>query len=152
MSWRVPLFVVMAALCVTSVAGAQSRSIQSDRDALIQLERDWDEAFRRKDVAFVENVLAEEYIATYGDGTRVDRAQELEMVATVSLRIDSSRVDDFTVNLYGNTAVVWFTQHLVGPSDGQTLELTHRYMDVFVWRDGRWLCVASQSTKVVDAP
>ena len=152
MSWRVPLFVVMAALCVTSVAGAQSRSVQSDRDALIQLERDWDEAFRRKDVAFVENVLAEEYIATYGDGTRVDRAQELEMVATVSLRIDSSRVDDFTVNLYGDTAVVWFTQHLVGPSDGQTLELTHRYMDVFVWRDGRWLCVASQSTKVVDAP
>lgn len=152
MSWRVPLFVVMAAFCVTSVAGAQARSIQSDRDALIQLERDWDEAFRRKDVAFVENVLAEEYIATYGDGTRVDRAQELEMVATVSLRIDSSRVDDFTVNLYGDTAVVWFTQHLVGPSHGQTLELTHRYMDVFVWRDGRWLRVASQSTKVVDAP
>jgi len=152
MSWRVPLFVVMAACCVPSMAGAQSRSIQSDREALIQLEREWDEAFLRKDVAFVENVLAEEYIATYGDGTRVDRAQELEMVATVSQQIESSRVDDFTVNLYGDTAVVWFTQYLVGPSDGQTLELTHRYMDVFVWRDGRWLCVASQSTRVADAP
>ena len=152
MSWRVPVFAVMAALCVTSVADAQSRSIQSDRDALIQLERDWNEAFRRNDVAFVENVLAEEYIATYGDGTRVDRAQELEMVATVSQQIESSRVDDFTVNLYGDTAVVWFTQYLVGRSDGQTLELTHRYMDVFVWRDGRWLCVASQSTRVADAP
>lgn len=151
MSWRAPIVAVMTAVCVASVAGAQSRSIQSDRDTLIQLERDWHEAFLRNDVAFVENVLAKEYTATYGDGTRVDRAQELEMVATVNLRIDSSRVDDFTVNLYGDTAVVSFTQHLVGPSRGQTLELTHRYMDVFVWRDGRWLCVASQSTKVADA-
>ena len=152
MSWRVPLCVVIAAVCVTSVAGAQSRSMQGDRETLIQLERDWDEAFRSKDVAFVDNVLAEEFMATYGDGTRVDRAQELEMIATFNLQIDSSTVDDFTVNLYDDTAVVWFTQHLVGPSNGQTLELTYRYMDVFVFRDGRWQCVASQSTQLTETP
>ena len=149
---RVELRVVLAIICATSVASAQSRSMQGDREALIQLERDWDEAFRSKDVAFVDNVLAEEFMATYGDGTRVDRAQELEMIATFNLQIDSSTVDDFTVNLYDDAAVVWFTQHMVGPSQGQTLELTYRYMDVFVFRDGRWQCVASQSTKVADAP
>jgi hypothetical protein len=37
---------------------------------------------------------------------------------------------------------------MVGPSKGQRLELTYRYIDVFVMRDGRWQCVASQSTKV----
>ena len=149
---RVELRVVLAIICATSVASAQSRSMQGDREALIQLERDWDEAFRSKDVAFVDNVLAEEFMATYGDGTRVDRAQELEMIATFNLQIDSSTVDDFTVNLYDDAAVVWFTQHMVGPSQGQTLELTYRYMDVFVFRDGRWQCVASQSTQVTDAP
>ncbi len=149
---RVALSVVLAVICATSVAGAQSRSMQGDREALIQLERDWDEAFHRKDVAFVEDVLAEEFMATYGDGTRVDRAQELEMIATFNLQIDSSTVDDFTVNLYDDAAVVWFTQHLVGPSQGQTLELTYRYMDVFVFRDGRWQCVASQSTQVTETP
>ena len=152
MSWRVLLCVVIAALCVPSVATAQSRSMQGDREALIQLERDWDEAFRRKDLAFIENILAEEFMATYGDGTRVDRAEELEMIASFRAQIDSSTVDDFTVNLYDDTAVVWFTQHLVGPSQGQALELIYRYIDVFVWRDGRWQCVASQSTQVTDAP
>jgi ketosteroid isomerase-like protein len=126
--------------------------MQGDREALIQLERDWDEAFRRKDLAFIENILAEEFMATYGDGTRVDRAEELEMIASFRAQIDSSTVDDFTVNLYDDTAVVWFTQHLVGPSQGQALELIYRYIDVFVWRDGRWQCVASQSTQVTDAP
>jgi ketosteroid isomerase-like protein len=126
--------------------------MQGDREALIQLERDWNEAFRRKDLAFIENILAEEFMATYGDGTRVDRAEELEMIASFRAQIDSSTVDDFTVNLYDDTAVVWFTQHLVGPSQGQALELIYRYIDVFVWRDGRWQCVASQSTQVTDAP
>jgi hypothetical protein len=45
-------------------------------------------------------------------------------------------------------AVVWFSRHLTGPSKGRQLELTYRYVDVFVFRDGRWQCVASQSTKV----
>ncbi|MDA1183310.1 MAG: nuclear transport factor 2 family protein [Acidobacteria bacterium] len=149
---RIALCAVIVAVGATSVAGAQSRTMQGDRETLIQLERDWDQAFRSKDVAFIANVLAEEFMATYGDGTRVDRAQELEMIANFNLQIDSSRVDDFTVNLYDDTAVVWFTQHLVGPSQGQALELTYRYMDVFVFRDGRWQCVASQSTQVAGAP
>ena len=152
MTWRVALCALIAAVCVASVAGAQSRSMQGDREALIQLERDWDEAFRNKDVAFVDNVLAEEFMATYGDGTRVDRAQELEMIATFNLKIDSSTVDEFTVNLYDDAAVVWFTQHMVGPSQGKPLALTFRYMDVFVFRDGRWQCVASQSTQVTETP
>jgi hypothetical protein len=28
------------------------------------------------------------------------------------------------------------------------VELTFQYIDVFVYRDGRWQCVASQSTRV----
>ena len=156
MRWRNPLCIVIVAVIAvvsaTSAPGAQSRSMQGDREALIQLERDWNEAFNRRDVAFFENVLAEEFMATYADGRSVDRAQELEMVATFNLQIDSSTVDDFTVNLYDDTAVVWFTQHLVGPSQGQALELTYRYLDVFVFRDGRWQCVASQSTQVTETP
>jgi len=102
-------------------------------------------------VAFIESVLAEEFVSTYGDGTRGDRAKELKLAAEFNQQIDSSTLDEFTVKVYGDTAVVWFTQHMVGPSKGQRLEVTYRYIDVFVMRDGRWQCVASQSTKVTPA-
>lgn len=62
--------------------------------------------------------------------------------------LKSSTLDEFTVKVYGDTAVVWFTQHLIGPSQGRALAVTFRYVDVFVIRAGRWQCVASQSTKV----
>ena len=131
-----------------STVAAQSQPIRSDQQNLIKLERDWDAAFHRRDVAFIDSVLAEEFVSTYGDGTRADRAKELKLAAEFNQQIDSSTLDEFTVKVYGDTAVVWFTQHMVGPSKGQRLEVTYRYIDVFVMRDGRWQCVASQSTKV----
>jgi ketosteroid isomerase-like protein len=129
-------------------ASGQSAPVRSDQQILITLERDWDAAFHRKDVAFIDRVLAEEFVSTYGDGSRGDRAKELKLAAEFNQQIDSSTLDEFVVKVYGDTAVVWFTQRVVGPSKGQTLSLTYRYVDVFVMRDGRWQCVASQSTKV----
>ena len=122
--------------------------ISYDRQILIQIERDWDAAFLRKDIGFIEKVLAEEFIATYGDGSRGDRARELKLAAEFNQQIDSSAVDEFAVKVYGDTAVVWFTQQRTGPSQGRPLTVIYRYQDVFVLRAGRWQCVASQSTKV----
>jgi ketosteroid isomerase-like protein len=133
---------------MATISASQDRGAASDQQILIQLERDWDAAFLRHDVRFIENILADEFIATYGDGTRGDRAKELSLAADFNQQIESSTQDDFTVKVYGDTAVVWFSLHLVGPSQGRRLEVTYRYTDVFVWRAGRWQCVATQSTKV----
>jgi ketosteroid isomerase-like protein len=134
---------------VAQPAGAQqTRRAQSDQEILIKLERDWDFAFHHKDVKFIESVLATEFIATYAEGQRADRAKEIQNAQDFNQQIDSSVLDEFIVRIYGDTAVVYFTQKLTGPSKGQPLTLTFRYMDVFVMRDGRWQCVASQSTRV----
>ena len=135
---------------VSAAPSPASQRVRSEQEILIQLEQDWDEAFHRNDARFIERILADEFIVTYPDGSRGDRAKELEL-ATVDQPIESSRLDEFTVKVYRDTAVVWFTQHLAGASQGQTLQLTFRYMDVFVFRDGRWQCVASQSTRVSGA-
>ena len=147
MTWHKTLFVAVVVSAVGAV-DARSQSGRSDQEILTQLERDWDEAFHHKDVRFVESILADEFLATYADGSRANRAKELALAAEFNQQIDSSILDEFTVKVYGDTAVVWFTQHLLGPSQGRPLALTFRYVDVFVMRAGRWQCVASQSTKL----
>ena len=119
-----------------------------DQDILIQMERDWDAAFERRDTTLIATFLADEFIATYGDGRRGDRATELKLAAEFNQQTDSRSLDDFIVKIYGDTAVVWFTQTLTGPSQGRQLTLKFQYIDVWVIRDGRWQCVASQSTRV----
>ena len=137
------------AIAILLAAPARAQDVQSDQDILMQLERDWDAAFRRHDAAFIERLLAEEFIVTYDDGSRGDRARELMLATSIDQQVESSRLDEFTVREYGNTAVVWFTLHLTGPVNGQRVEHSYRFTDVFVLRDGRWQCISSQSSRVL---
>ena len=149
MRWLRPLLCcVVATAWVATAAASQSPPVKSDQQILIELEQAWNEAFYRKDVAVIENILADEFTATYDDGSRGDKAKELALVAEFDQQVESAIQDDFTVREYRDTAVVWFTLRLVGNKQGQRAELTLRYTDVWVMRDGRWLCVSTHSTRV----
>jgi ketosteroid isomerase-like protein len=149
MNDRVVCF-MFAVACAAPAFGAQNRPVQSDQQTLIQLERDWDAAFLRRDVTFIASVLADDVVVTYDDGKRGDKAKELAAAAAFNQQVDSSTLDEFIVKVNGNTAVVWFTRHLVGPSQGRRREVTFRYLDVFVWRSDRWQCIATQSARVTE--
>ena len=80
--WRRHLLccVLVAAWAVIPSAW-QSPPVNPDQQILIELEQSWNEAFYRKDIAFIENILADEFIATYDEGSRGDKARELALVA-----------------------------------------------------------------------
>ena len=146
MGLRHLLCCVLAASCAVPVSALQR--VQSDQDVLIGLERRWNEAFYKRDVAFIETLLAEEFVATYDDGRKGDKATELALVASFNQQVESAVPDEFSVQVYRDTAVVWFTLRLVGIRAGQRSEMALRYTDVWIVRDGRWQCVSSQSTRV----
>ena len=138
----------LAITASVSLSASTTQTVQSDQEVLIELERGWNDAVYRQDADFVANLLADEFIVTYDDGARGDKARELALVAEFNQQVVSAVQDDFTVRVYQDTAVVWFTLNLVGMRQGQRAELTLRYTDVWVQRDGRWQCVSSQSTRV----
>ena len=139
---------VLAIVMAVATAVSAQRRVKSDQETLVELEERWDAAFHNHDQKFIDTLLADEFVVTYGDGSRGDRAKELSLALDFSQQVDSSKLDEFIVKVFGNTAVVWFTQHLVGPVKGKPVAVDYRYMDVWVNRDGQWKCVASQSTRV----
>ncbi len=150
--WRrhLAMFCILLATSAVALSGSQRVAAKSDQEILVDLEHHWNEAFYQKDVKFIESILADEFIATYEDGTRGDKAMELALVNAFNQHVESALQDEFTVRVYGDTAVVWFTLHLTGVRQGKPAEVTLRYTDVFVMRAGNWQCVSSQSTKVAD--
>ena len=132
MGWRHLRYGVLAAAWAVTVAASQGPPAESDQQVLVGLERRWNEAVYRNDVAFIEAILADEFVATYDDGSRGDKAKELALVAGFNQQVESAVQDDFTVRVYGDTAVVRFTLNLVGNKQGQRAELTLRYTDVWV--------------------
>ena len=153
---KLPLFVAVVFVLAGAAAQAQEFKGQTppetpptaEEQQMIDLERAWDKAFVAKDMRFIERVLADEFVATYGDGTRGDKAAEMAQTIDFDQRVDSSVLDSFRVRTYGDTAIVWFSRHMTGPKSGKIVSITYRFVDVFVKRAGRWQCVSSQSTKV----
>ena len=88
---------------------AQSLPVRSDQEILVELERGWNEAFYRKDVTFIESLLADEFTATYDDGSQGDKARELALTSEFNQQVESAIQEDFTVRVYRETAVVRFT-------------------------------------------
>jgi ketosteroid isomerase-like protein len=152
MNWRLAVCGVLAIVSASGVRASQQAPVRSDQEILIQLERDWHAAFLRKDVAAIAALLADDFIVTYGDGARGDKTKELALVAEFNQQVDSSVQEDFIVKIQRETAVVWFTQRMVGPVQGKPTEVAYRYIDVWVLRDGRWQCIASQSTRFTAPP
>jgi ketosteroid isomerase-like protein len=144
------VFVVWSSLTFVLTAGASAQTTvdKADPQALIRLEQTWNEAFYLKDISFLERVLADEFLATYEDGSQGDKAKEISLTREFNQQVDSAKQDEFRVKVYGDTAVVWFTLHLIGPRQGKSVQVDLRYVDVFVWRASRWQCVSSHSTKI----
>jgi ketosteroid isomerase-like protein len=138
--------IVVSAL-VPAIASAAQRAGESDQQTLIGLERDWNEAFYKQDVPAIETLLADDFIATYDDGSRGDKAKELTLTREFNQQVESAVQENFTVRIYGDAAVVRFTLRLVGIKQGNRSELALSYTDVWVLRE-RWQCVSTQSTKV----
>jgi ketosteroid isomerase-like protein len=149
MTLRHLLWCALAAVVSSAtIAAAQTSQVESDQQILIELERGWNDAFYRKDVSFISNLLADEFVATYDDGSQGDKAKELALATQFNQQVESAVQEDFAVRIYRDTAVVWFTLRVMGVRQGQRAELMLRYTDVWVVRDGRWQCVSSQSTRV----
>ena len=145
---RRPLSWMLATAFLAAAATAAAQSAQSTRETLIELERSWNDAVYSGDVDVIDRLLADEFLGTYDDGSRGDKAREMDLVANFNQAVISAVQDDFRVAIYGDTAVVWFTLNLVGLRQGQEAELTLRYTDVWIRRDGRWQCVSAHSTRV----
>ena len=72
MGSRSPLGGILATALAATLSAPQRLPVESDQQVLTKLERGWNEAVYRKNVAFIAKILADEFIATYDDGSRGD--------------------------------------------------------------------------------
>jgi ketosteroid isomerase-like protein len=148
------ILVFLAGIC--SVVAAQATKNRSDsrkaqrghiEQELIELEKRWNDAYRRKDVAMLNSILADDIVIIYGDGTRATKSQDIASIG-VEEQIESSTLDDFQVQVYGDTAVVMSRLTSSGVRHGKKFTAQFRYVDIYRKRGGRWQCVVTQNTRI----
>lgn len=136
----------------TVAASTPAGSVEQD---LLKLEREWLDAYTRRDVAAMERIEADDFMITFPDGAVKTKADEIASLkgAAPAGTPPIFMTADTRVRLYGDTAVL--TGKVIqkgtygeGPRKGQDYSFEHRYTDVYVKRNGRWQVVASHLTGI----
>ena len=87
------------------------------------------------------------------DGVVWNRTQDLANVTSGSAaRLSTYRLDDTRVRVVGDVATVTGRNTITGVFERVSSDVSgsYRFTDVFVKRSGRWQCIASQASRIVE--
>lgn len=108
---------------------------------LTNIEHEWTVANINADKKKLDRILADDYVGTPINGRPQGKA---EYLATIERDTDTEKWEfaDLKVSLKGARATLSGTLHL--KIQGQ--DVSYRFVDKFVWRDGRWQATGSEVT------
>ena len=137
----IALMMVFGLVTATFGAGAEAE--------LKALSQQWLDAYMKGDPSFLKNTEAEDYSITEPDGNVSTKAQDIKSVTDKTFVLKSATMSDFKCRMLGdNAAVVTATLKMSGTEDGEAFSGDYRGLDVYEKKDGKWMVVASQLTKV----
>ena len=144
--WTSPL--VIALFAGLSVTHAQTAAKADVVTAISNLERDAVKADLAGDPAFYHKVLAEDWIRGDSDGTWYTKAELLNLMAdTKNIKINSEKLTELKVRVYGNTAVATYKDTYDLLIKGEHRAHTIIATDTFVKMGSEWKQVASHGSE-----
>ena len=122
--------------------------MSEDEAEIRRLDREWNEAYPRRDLAALGRVLADDWLCIDGRGLVITKEELLERVRTAPPQFDEHRFDEFSLRLFGDAAVVTGRLSGSGADEGGPFSFSQRFTRVYARRGGAWRAVATQVTPV----
>jgi len=147
-SIAVGVVVLVFAIAIQAQTPPQTQT-ESVEQELIKLENGWLQAFFKKDIAFSDRFLADDYMGTDEHGNVKTKAQEIAEIKAGEHLSTSGVQDNIKVRVYGDAAVVTGRNIMKGLFKGKEYSSPYLWTDTFIKRGGRWQCVASHMSKPI---
>lgn len=113
-----------------------------------KLNRQWMEAYTKRDAEFLARYMSEDYVGTFPDGTVHDKRSEIEGLMSGAIAITEMEPSEMTVRMYGNTAVLTGQSRITATVAGREMSDEFRFTDVWIRSGEHWQAVASQVTRI----
>jgi ketosteroid isomerase-like protein len=131
-------------LSVSAVAIGQNAD--AEKSKIVALENAWNLAEQHKDVRALDELLGKNLVYIDYDGTIQNKEQFLASVRRPALHPEQIVNESTSVCLYGTAALVTGTYREKGIDKGKPYLRRGRFTDTWIYGNGVWQCVASQST------
>jgi ketosteroid isomerase-like protein len=124
---------------------AQTKSI--DTRQILKLKDEFGRAMVKNDPEAIGRLLADDWIIIDPDGGIIDRARFLGVIRSGTLSHEVMDSRDVRVRIYGDSVSVTALTTTTGKFTGQAFNTEERTTDLWVKKNGRWMCVLSQLTR-----
>jgi hypothetical protein len=116
-------------------------------DSLLALDRRWGQAYVRTDSAFVSGFVADDWHGWFDDHAE-NKASVLAAVGSSTPHILEDIVDQPTVRIFGQMAVIQARERNRVPDAHGDHWVTRHITDVFIHRRNGWVVVASHDSRI----
>jgi len=144
---------VAALLLVAGEAAAHQQG--ASEQEVRKLEREWLDAYEKKDAEAMERIVAEGFTITFPNGSVQTREQLMRMIrAPRRGPAPKFYTEDVQSRAYGDSVVI-LTGRVVAEfpqPDGKKAREVSRYTDTYVRLGGRWQVVASHLSNSPEPP
>ena len=141
------LFTLTSTGCALARSGVSTTSTQTEQE-IRQLEGRLREAALSGATAVLDDILADDYTNTDAYGLVRHKAQVIADIASGDSSFETIFLDDISVNLYGDAAVLTAKRTVRGRTAGRDPSGQFRQIRVYAKRQGRWQAVMLQVTRI----
>jgi ketosteroid isomerase-like protein len=125
---------------------------------VLKLEKDWADAGKNYDVEAVRRIVSDDVMMTYPDGSTGTKADELRIVESKAITLDSWEMFDPKVtvidadNAFITGRSVIKNGKYKDPSAKKPVDISgeYRFTDIYARHNGQWQAIASHTTKIVN--
>src|SRR5690348_7241730 len=114
------LVLVLLATLALSVSDAQNK--RDSASQVLAVEKQWNEVYKRGDIAMMNSLLTDDFIITVEDGQTYSKPGYIAHSGNSSVHVQVSDMSDLQVRMHGNTAVVTGAYHEKGIDKGKPYE------------------------------
>lgn len=118
------------------------------RGKIVALEKAWNQAYKAGDTRALGDLLDDNIVLINDDGSSQTKKEFLDSVKATNSQEQQVAPESLTVHVFGNTAVATGVFRATGVDNGKHYSRRERFVDTWVLKNGRWVCVATNATPI----
>jgi uncharacterized protein (TIGR02246 family) len=148
MACTATFFLSLGAMQGSAQGSAQDQEAAA-RDQVLALEKAWNQAYKAGDTKALAGILDNSLVLVEDDGSLKTKSEFLASVKSSNANEEQVAPESLTVRVFGNTAIAIGVIAVKESKGGKTVSHRERFIDTWINREGKWVCIATNATPML---
>jgi ketosteroid isomerase-like protein len=118
------------------------------RSQVLGLEKAWNQAYKAGDIKALSAILDNSLVLVEDDGSLKTKSEFLSTVKAATGNEEQVAPESLTVRVFGDTAIAIGVIAVKETKAGKTTSRRERFIDTWLYKNGSWICIATDATPI----